>query len=210
VVAFGLAELTILGALIIGAFILIGVVRAFMFQAQTSAVEPNFKAKTKPIDIDWNALADAELQSHLPHMKINAIKRYRELTGAGLKESMEAVEYAMAHPEQMGQKGKSGGTVVDTEGAGVRDLIAEGRIDEAVKVYAAFMGVDEFTARAAVAQMQREDSAVGRLSDENMDEIRAALQDGNKIVAIKLYREYSGLGLKEAKDIVDQMERDGF
>ena len=99
---------------------------------------------------------------------------------------------------------------MDTEGAGVRDLLAEGRIDEAVKVYAAFMGVDEFTARAAVEQMQREDSAVGRLSDENMDEIRAALQEGNKIVAIKLYREYSGLGLKEAKDIIDQMERDGF
>jgi ribosomal protein L7/L12 len=208
-VAFGLAELMILGGLIIAAFILIGVVRAFMFQAQTAAVEPNFKAKTKPNGIDWNALADAELQSHLPQMKINAIKRYRELTGAGLKESMEAVEYAMAHPEQVGQKGKSP-VVVDTEGAGVRDLIAEGRIDEAVKVYAAFMGVDEFTARTAIEPMQREDAAVGRLSAENMDEIRAALQEGNKIVAIKLYRQYSGLGLKEAKDIVDQMERDGF
>ena len=112
--AFGLAELMILGGLIIAAFILIGVVRAFMFQAQTSAVEPDYKAKSKPTGIDWNALADAELQSHLPDMKINAIKRYRELTGAGLKESMDAVEYAMAHPEQVGQKGKSGGTVVDT------------------------------------------------------------------------------------------------
>ena len=203
----GLAELVILGALVIAAFILIGIVRVAMFQAQTSAVEPAFKAK--PSDIDWNALADDELQSHLPHMKINAIKRYRELTGAGLKEAKDAVDYAMANPDQLAQKGKAGG-VVDTDGAGVRDLIAEGRIDEAVKVYAAFMGVDEFTARDAIAQMQHEDSATERLSDEGMEQVRIALNGGNKIEAIKMYRELTGLGLKEAKDAVEKMERDGF
>jgi ribosomal protein L7/L12 len=36
--------------------------------------------------------------------------------------------------------------------------------------------------------------------------IREALMSGNKILAIKLYREHYGVGLKEAKDAVDAME----
>ena len=35
--------------------------------------------------------------------------------------------------------------------------------------------------------------------------IRAELLAGNKINAIKLYREQHGVGLKEAKDAIDQM-----
>jgi len=41
-------------------------------------------------------------------------------------------------------------------------------------------------------------------SDER---IQAALDSGNKIEAIKLYREMTGLGLKEAKDAVEGMAR---
>jgi ribosomal protein L7/L12 len=37
--------------------------------------------------------------------------------------------------------------------------------------------------------------------------IRALLDGGNKIEAIKRVREQTGLGLKEAKDLVDTMER---
>jgi len=35
-------------------------------------------------------------------------------------------------------------------------------------------------------------------------EVRAALAGGNKIEAIKLVRERTGLGLKEAKDLVER------
>jgi ribosomal protein L7/L12 len=34
-----------------------------------------------------------------------------------------------------------------------------------------------------------------------------ALQRGNKIEAIKIYRESTGVGLKEAKDAVEEMQR---
>jgi ribosomal protein L7/L12 len=204
-VGFGLLELVIIGALISAAFIFVGIVRGVMFQAQTETVEPRFKQK--PAALDWNALADAELQSHLPQMKIEAIKRYRELTGAGLQEAKAAIEYAIVHPEQLAQKGHVS-RIVDTDGAGVRDLIAAGRIAEAVKIYAAFMGVDEFTARNAIAQLQRADSAAIRLSDEGIEQIRATLATGNKIEAIKQYREQTGVGLKEAKDAVERIERD--
>lgn len=36
--------------------------------------------------------------------------------------------------------------------------------------------------------------------------VLAALQSGNKMVAIKLLREASGLGLKEAKDVIDEYD----
>jgi len=38
-------------------------------------------------------------------------------------------------------------------------------------------------------------------------EIRQAIQEGKKIKAIKLYREMSGVGLKEAKDFIEQVQR---
>lgn len=43
--------------------------------------------------------------------------------------------------------------------------------------------------------------------DEGSDEeIWALLRSGQKIQAIKLYRERTGVGLKEAKDYVEQLE----
>jgi len=38
-------------------------------------------------------------------------------------------------------------------------------------------------------------------------DIVQALRDGKKIEAIKLYRQASGVGLKEAKDFVEEVER---
>lgn len=40
-----------------------------------------------------------------------------------------------------------------------------------------------------------------------MDEVRALANNGRKIEAIKLYRESTGVGLKEAKDAVEAMMR---
>jgi ribosomal protein L7/L12 len=39
----------------------------------------------------------------------------------------------------------------------------------------------------------------------DMDDIRAALLNGNKIEAIKLYRMQTGAGLRDAKAMIDQM-----
>jgi len=38
-------------------------------------------------------------------------------------------------------------------------------------------------------------------------EIREAIRQGRKIKAIKLYRETSGAGLKEAKDFIEEVQR---
>ena len=39
------------------------------------------------------------------------------------------------------------------------------------------------------------------------EQLRELIEQGNKIAAIKLYREMTGLGLKEAKDAVEAIER---
>ena len=85
--------------------------------------------------------------------KILAIKRYRELTGLGLKESKEAVERLQARgPRSPEPK------------------------------------------RAATG------------GDPSQDpQVLEALASGKKILAIKRYRELTGLGLKESKDAVDRM-----
>ncbi|MBC8011630.1 MAG: ribosomal protein L7/L12 [Burkholderiales bacterium] len=46
------------------------------------------------------------------------------------------------------------------------------------------------------------------LSDAQINAISDALRGGNKIEAIKLYREATGLGLKESKDAVEALEAD--
>ena len=45
------------------------------------------------------------------------------------------------------------------------------------------------------------------LTDEQKSEIEGYLLQGRKIQAIKAFREYAGLGLKEAKDFIDKLEQ---
>ena len=86
--------------------------------------------------------------------KIEAIKTYRDATGQGLKESLDAVEALIA-----------GGTLADA----------------APLAPPAPPGTDA--------------------------EVVALLAQNKKINAIKLYREIHQVGLKEAKDAVDAMDR---
>ena len=44
------------------------------------------------------------------------------------------------------------------------------------------------------------------LPDDAIEQIRSALFAGQKIEAIKLYREATGCGLKESKDVVEALE----
>lgn len=160
-----------------------------------------------PSTIDWTALNDAEVQEAIEGgRKINAIKRYRELTGVGLKEAKDAIEYVIANPDAPESKARSASSSLSD--AGLRDLIAEGDIVQAIEVYQQFAGVDYYTAKAAVEDLEREmrlgdEPATGDVNDDaELQELMAA---GKKINAIKRYRELTGVGLKEAKDTIDGM-----
>lgn len=45
---------------------------------------------------------------------------------------------------------------------------------------------------------------------KTFDDVKRLLRDGYKIDAIKLFRTLTGAGLKDAKDVVDQIKLDGF
>ncbi len=144
-VSFGILELLI---------ILIGV--AVVVFVVTLARGGGNASKRKPLDPDVLFVDETLLTFIDKDRKINAIKYYREQTGLGLKASKEAVEYIMANRDAADEmaKGKHVPTPPEAVGAGVRDLIADGEIERAVEVYREFMGVDEYTARAAIAEME--------------------------------------------------------
>ncbi len=88
---------------------------------------------------------------------IEAIRRYRELYGVGLKEAKDAV-----------------------------DALAAGKVIEVHRVFSGPLSAEE-TSRV-------------------MEEVKELLQSGNKIGAIKHYREVNDVSLTQAKDVVDQVE----
>jgi hypothetical protein len=56
-------------------------------------------------------------------------------------------------------------------------------------------------------------TAPGNITEETWAQVESSLNAGRKIEAIKILREATGLGLKEAKDLVDSHEaglRDQF
>jgi ribosomal protein L7/L12 len=106
--------------------------------------------------------------------KIEAIKRYRQENGVGLKEAKDAVDrMAMGMP-------------------------LSNRFDD--------FGLDDGHP-ADGDEMQDSFGGSGNYASSTLDdEIQDLLRKGNKINAIKRYREVRGVGLKEAKDVVDRME----
>lgn len=49
---------------------------------------------------------------------------------------------------------------------------------------------------------------MNQLTEQQREQINAEIFSGQKISAIKLYREATGAGLKEAKDAAEDMEKD--
>lgn len=96
--------------------------------------------------------------------KIEAVKLYREYTGAGLADAKEAVE-----------------------------MIEEGLSLEAVH--------SRFSPASSTSS-----PIPATLQPERANWIKEALFKGNKIEAIKLYRDGTNLGLKESKEAVEKIE----
>jgi ribosomal protein L7/L12 len=221
----------------------------------------NDQAKPKTAGVNWAALTNIDVQQHLPDNKIMAIKAYRELTGVGLKEAKDVIEYYLRTPRGSKQR-----TVEGFSADGLRDLLNEGKFEDAVTTYKNFAGVDYFTARNFIEQMQRQlkpetwtlppghpifdrdvqqavslgqydeavklyklitkvDEVTARDAVEVLkqralaadvppdtsgvpdEEVRELLRAGKKIEAVKRVREVTALGLKEALDVVNEIER---
>jgi len=132
---------------------------------------------------------------------IEAIKLYRERTGAGLKDSKDAVE---AIGRGQGPPGRQDDRDFQDE---LVSLLERGQKIGAIKLYRERTGAGLKEAKDAVEAIQwRQASPSGSGIDRNLeDEVVSLLEREQKIEAIKLYRERTGVGLKEAKDAVEAL-----
>jgi large subunit ribosomal protein L7/L12 len=96
----------------------------------------------------------------------------------------------------------------------IRSLLSQGQIIPAIKLYREQTGVGLAEAKAAVEQIGRGESfsdqeAVGADNQGFAADLEKPILEllvvGKKIAAIKLYRERTGLGLKDAKDAVEAL-----
>ena len=94
----------------------------------------------------------------------------------------------------------------------VAAALARGNKIEAIKLLREATGLGLAEAKHAIdaglAGADAVDAMATRPTHEaTLAHVTAALRAGKKIEAIRLYREFAGVGLKEAKDAVDQMEQ---
>ncbi len=140
--------------------------------------------------------------------KIAAIKHVRELTGLGLKEAKDYVEswqQTGAAPELT--------VSIDAPPAGgleeVHRLMLQGQKIQAIKVYRELTGVELKEAKDYVDALESGGplpaAKPAPIGSGDLAEVHALALQGQKIQAIKLYREITGAGLKEAKDYIDAL-----
>lgn len=93
--------------------------------------------------------------------------------------------------------------------ARVRAIVAQGRIIEAIKVYREATGAGLKESKDAVEALIRGEGlpTPDKGSRAIESELLALLGRNEKIEAIKLYRERTGVGLKEAKEAVEDLGR---
>jgi len=176
-------------------------------------------AGVTPQDLRWDVLLSAEIQVCLPDKKIEAIKRYREQTGVGLKEAKDAVEYAMAHPQMAGQTGSQPHAKGREMGLNwdvlllpeIQDALPDRKI-EAIKLYRQYTGVGLKEAKDAIDYFSEHRSDVPAklrrydLVDEQAEGIRDLLREGKRAEAQKIYQAFTGVDQFTASEALDALE----
>jgi ribosomal protein L7/L12 len=147
--------------------------------------------------------------------KIQAIKLYREETGANLQQAKRAVDHMEAQVRREQEEAH-----LAAPGTGERNmeevwrLIMAGQKINAIKAYRQITGTGLKEAKAAVDHMTADTK--GALPQEqpaqrdsdlvDPEKLQRLIREGHKIEAIKYFRQQRGVGLKEAKDAVDWLE----
>lgn len=117
--------------------------------------------------------------------KIMAIKKIRELTGAGLKESKDFADYL----EEVNFS---------------RETVSEKFPSMAEKLNITTGEYSENVNNVWLNLLSGDQKA---FSYEDRIKIEDLIKQGHKIMAIKIIRDITGSGLKEAKDLADDLER---
>lgn len=161
--------------------------------------------------------------------KLEAIKHVRQMSGAGLREAKDYVEW-LTHQmgggaDEVDETGGNAGLAAAAQDHELLDLLTQGRKIEAIKRARELTGVGLKEAKDWVEMLERGEIDISQppllpplpsppsptfhISPEQAaydSEVRDHLARGQKINAIKRVRELTGLGLKEAKDWVEKWE----
>lgn len=162
--------------------------------------------------------------------RIEAVKYVREMTGTGLKEAKDYVDW-LSYQMRGGESGSSEVVakkpMMSLDAAAhdfqVLDWLTQGNKLQAIKRVRELTGIGLREAKDFVEAIERGEIAVDRpitppppaypafpLAPEeaaNDPQVRDFLAQGRKIDAIKRVRELTSLGLKESKDLVEELER---
>ncbi len=145
--------------------------------------------------------------------KIAAIKLVREQTGMGLKEAkdyVEALPLAGASALPPARDPRAAG-LAEHDLAEIRALAAQGNKIAAIKLVREQTGMglkeakDYVEALPATGPIAPPVGSAAPQPASDLSEVHALALQGQKIQAIKLYRELTGVGLKEAKEYVDSL-----
>jgi ribosomal protein L7/L12 len=172
------------------------------------------------------SMSQAELDARLQHpdklrqlineqLKIQAIKLYREETGANLQEAKVAVERieAQIRGERLevpqATSYMSQGNMEEVE-----RLMKAGQKITAIKAYREATGAGLKEAKEAVERMAGETKEASPQESSTQTKqglvdpvkLQGLIREGRKIEAIKYIRQQRGVGLKEAKEAVDWLE----
>lgn len=157
--------------------------------------------------------------------KIEAIKLYRQLTGLGLKEAKDAVEkiaagevVSVSQTVTQPRTGSGSGEVSQALRGEIRRALQAGRKIEAIKLVREQTGLGLKEAKDAVEAIEAAldpadpEPAVVLHTPQDRDgmlvlaEVRNLVAAGDKLGAIKRFREHFAVGLQEAKDAVEAIE----
>ncbi|MGB8170797.1 MAG: ribosomal protein L7/L12 [Chthoniobacteraceae bacterium] len=98
----------------------------------------------------------------------------------------------------------------EAQAAAIKTAIFAGEKIAAIKLYREMTHVGLAEAKAAVealeAELRNAGATAARRADDASDAVKAAIFAGEKIQAIKLYREHMKTGLAEAKTAVEAMQ----
>jgi ribosomal protein L7/L12 len=207
----------------IGALVVILIVAAILRRSWGGSLDSvALPSTTLPQGVRYHSVADvpaenlAEIRALLAQgNKIQAIKQLRDLTGLGLKEAKDAVEamdagsYETTPASSQPSSSQFSAQALEE----IRSLLEHGNKIGAIKRVRELTGLGLKEAKDYVDSIPVHGSPPSLPSagvnqppsQASLAEVHALAMQGQKIQAIKLYRELTGLGLKEAKDYIDSL-----
>lgn len=130
-----------------------------------------------------------------------------------LREQLNRIESKLDQLLALSQQKTSPASPAPDPYVEVRASLAQGMKIQAIKLYRELTGVGLKEAKEAVEAMQSQPSppqpSLKHLNGPDLEPVRALMEQGRKIDAIKLHRELTGSGLKEAKEAVEAMQLTG-